>query len=176
MIRGHNSEIAYLAAALAAFAAGCGYHLSGKGDLMPATAKTIAVVFRNATTHYDLARMLPADVTREFLTRTRYKVVEDSTQADVILQGMVANVIPGPTTSDPTTGRATGALVMVWLNLTLTERATGKQLWVRNGWDFRERFEVSTDPQVYFDESGPAMQRLSQDVARAVVSTILEHF
>jgi len=42
--------------------------------------------------------------------------------------------------------------------------------------DFRERYEVSTDPQAYFDESGPAMQRLSKDVARSVVSTILEHF
>ncbi|MGA2117693.1 MAG: LPS assembly lipoprotein LptE [Bryobacteraceae bacterium] len=164
------------ASAALAFAAGCGYHLSGKGDLMPATAKSIAVVFRNATTRYDLARMLPADVAREFLTRTRYKVVDDSTQADVVLQGTVMNMFPSPTTSDPTTGRATGALVIVFLNLTLTERATGKQLWARNGWDFRERYEVSTDPQVYFDESGPAMQRLSQDVARAVVSTILEHF
>jgi hypothetical protein len=65
---------------------------------------------------------------------------------------------------------------VVQLNMTLTERATGKLLWSRNGWDFRQRYEVSTDPQAYFDESGPAMQRLSQDVARAVVSTILEHF
>jgi hypothetical protein len=173
-----KKEALLAGAALAAFAfaAGCGYHLSGKGDLMPASTKTVAVDFRNATTRYDLARMLPADVTREFLTRTRYKVIEDRTQADVILHGTVVNMFPSPTTSDPNTGRATGALVLVLLNLSLTERATGKTLWARNGWDFRERYEVSTDPQVYFDESGPAMQRLSRDVARAVVSTILEHF
>ena len=171
-----GAPLAGAALAALALSAGCGYHLSGHGDLMPASAKTIAVVFRNGTTHYELARMLPAEVTREFLTRTRYKVVEDRTQADVILQGSVVNIFPSPTTSDPTTGRATGALMVVLLNLTLTERASGKQLWARNGWDFRERYEVSTDPQVYFDESGPAMQRLSQDVARAVVSTILEHF
>jgi outer membrane lipopolysaccharide assembly protein LptE/RlpB len=173
-----KSVVPLAGAALAALAlaAGCGYHLAGHGDLMPASAKTIAVVFRNGTTRYDLARMLPADVTREFLTRTRYRIVEDRTQADVILQGVVANVFPSPTTSDPATGRATGALIVVQLNLTLTERATNKQLWMRNGWDFRERYEVSTDPQAYFDESGPAMQRLSKDVARAVVSTILEHF
>jgi outer membrane lipopolysaccharide assembly protein LptE/RlpB len=159
-----------------ALAASCGYHLSGHGDLMPASAKTVAIAFRNGTTRYDLARMLPAEVTREFLTRTRYKVVDDRNQADVVLEGIVANVFPSPTTSDPATGRATGALIVVQLNLTLTERATGKLLWSRNGWDFRERYEVSTDPQAYFDESTPAMQRLSQDVARAVVSTILEHF
>lgn len=164
------------ALAALALAASCGYRLSGHGDLMPASAKTVAVIFRNGTTRYDLARMLPAEVTREFLTRTRYKVVDDRNQADVVLEGIVANVFPSPTTSDPATGRATGALLVVQLNLTLTERATGKLLWSRNGWDFRERYEVSTDPQAYFDESTPAMQRLSQDVARAVVSTILEHF
>ena len=64
------NNAAPLAAALAALAlaAGCGYRLSGQGDLMPASARTVAVVFRNGTTRYDLARMLPAEVTREFLT------------------------------------------------------------------------------------------------------------
>ena len=167
----------FVAALVLAYSlAGCGYHLAGHGDLMPASARTIAVTFRNGTTRYDLARLLPADVTREFLTRTRYKVIQDQSQADVILQGTVVNVFPSPTTSDPQSGRATGALMVVLLDLKLTERATGKLLWARNGWDFRERYEVATDPQVYFDESGPAMQRLGQDVARAVVSTILEHF
>jgi hypothetical protein len=35
---------------------------------------------------------------------------------------------------------------------------------------------VALDPQQYFDESSTAMQRLSKDVARSVVSAILENF
>ena len=65
---------------------------------------------------------------------------------------------------------------MVTLRLTLTDRATGKVLFSRPGAEFRERYEISTDPAAYFDESGTAMQRVSRDVARSVVTAILEGF
>jgi hypothetical protein len=42
--------------------------------------------------------------------------------------------------------------------------------------EFRERYEISVNPQQYFDESQAALQRLSRDVARTVVSAILENF
>ena len=37
-------------------------------------------------------------------------------------------------------------------------------------------YEVSLDPKVYFDESGTAMQRVSRDASRSIVSAILEAF
>jgi hypothetical protein len=59
-------------------APGCGYHVSGHGDLMPKTIKTIAIpAFGNITVRYQLARLLPADITREFLSRTHYAIVAD---------------------------------------------------------------------------------------------------
>jgi hypothetical protein len=42
--------------------------------------------------------------------------------------------------------------------------------------EFRERYEISVSPQQYFDEMPAALQRLSKDVARTVVSAILENF
>jgi hypothetical protein len=157
--------------------AGCGYHVAGRGDLMPKTIHTIAIpAFGNVTARYDIPRLLPADLTREFISRTRYRIVADPNQADAVLIGSVANFAPYPTVSDPITGRATGVQAVVTLNLTLTERATGKVLFNRAGAEFRERYEISIDPKNYFDESGPAMQRLSRDVARDVVSAILENF
>ena len=42
--------------------------------------------------------------------------------------------------------------------------------------EFRERYEISTNPQAYFDESGTAIRRVSQDIARSVVTAILENF
>ena len=43
-------------------ASGCGYHVAGKADLMPATIKTIAIpAFANRTIRYKLARQLPAE-------------------------------------------------------------------------------------------------------------------
>jgi hypothetical protein len=59
-------------------ATGCGYHVSGRGDLVPKTVQTIAVApFGNATVRYKLARLLPADITRELISRTRYRIIDD---------------------------------------------------------------------------------------------------
>ena len=60
--------------------------------------------------------------------------------------------------------------------INLREQKTGKILYNNPSLIFRQRYEISTDPAVYFDESSTAFQRLSRDVARAVVSAILENF
>ena len=65
-----------------------------------------------------------------------------------------------------TTGRAAGIQIAVVLQVTLTERATGKVLYSRPSCEIRQRYEVSTEQQAYFDESGPALERLSREVAR----------
>lgn len=155
----------------------CGYHVGGKADLMPKTIKTIAVTsFGNVTTRYRLAERLPADIGREFITRTRYRIVADPREADAVLGGAVVNFNAFPGIFDPVSGRATGVQVVVSLQLTLTERATGAVLFSRPGVEFKERYEISVDPNAYFDESTAALERLSRDVARSVVSAILENF
>lgn len=169
----HLAGIGLLAMAVS----GCGYHVSGQGDLLPKTIKTIAVpAFGNATTRYQLARLLPEDIAREFISRTRYRVVADPAQADAVLTGTIGNAYAYPTTLDPTSGRATAAQMGVTMQLTLTDRATGMVIWSRPSYDFHERYEISLDPQKYFDESGPAMIRLSRDVAQDMVTSILEKF
>jgi hypothetical protein len=168
-----------LALGLCFFAAltGCGYHVAGRADLMPKSIKTIAVpAFGNPTTRFEIARMLPEDVTREFISRTRYQIISDPAQADAVLKGVVNNYAAYPTVVDPVSGRATGVQVIVNLQITLTERATGKVLYQHNGFEFRERYTISINPQSYFDESGTAMARVSKDAARSIVTTILENF
>jgi Lipopolysaccharide-assembly len=155
----------------------CGYHTSARGDLMPKSVHTIAIpAFRNQTTRYQLARMLPEDLTREFIARTHYKIISDPNAADAVLNGVLVTFAAYSTVTDPTTGRATAAQAIVTLRLTLTERATGKVLFTRPAFEVRDRYEVSIDPAQYFDESETAMQRLSKSVAQATVSAILENF
>lgn len=167
------------AAALAAMLAGvgCGYHISGHADLLPKNIKTIAVpAFGNGTTRNQLARLLPEDITREFLSRTHYKVVTDPAQADAVLGGTLLNFVALPTTFDPASGRATGVQAVITLRLTLTDRTTGSLILNRPVAEFRQSYEIAVDPEKYFDESGTAIIRLSQDVARSVVSAVLEKF
>ncbi|MCU1238849.1 MAG: hypothetical protein JWP63_6816 [Candidatus Solibacter sp.] len=173
-----STRLAPLALALAALipiAGGCGYHVSGHGDLMPKTVKTIAIRdFGNTTTRYKLARTLPADIGREFLSRTRYRIVADPNEADAVLTGVLVNYSAYPTISAG--GRSTTVEAVVTLSVTLTNRTTGAVIFTRSSSEFRERYEISADPKAYFDESGTAMERLSKDVARSVVSAILEAF
>jgi RNase P/RNase MRP subunit p29 len=163
--------------AAAAMLAGCGYHVSGHGTALPKSVKTIAIpAFGNITTRYKLAERLPADITREFVERTRYRVVADPNEADAVLNGAVVNFFSYPIVADPKTGRSTGVQVIVVLQLTLTDRATGNALFHRPGMEVRERYEISVKPEAYFDESESAMTRLGQNVARSVVSAVLENF
>jgi hypothetical protein len=62
------------------------------------------------------------------------------------------------------------------LELKLVERTTGKALYTRQNLQHRGRYEVATDQTQYFDESTTALTRVSQEVARQVVSSILEVF
>jgi RNase P/RNase MRP subunit p29 len=162
-------------AVVAAALTGCGYHVAGQGDLMPKSIRTVAVT-PMPSTRYQLARVLPADITRELISRTKYKVIDDPNQADAVLSGRVLNFSNFQTLFDPATGRATSVEVIVSLQITLTERVGGKTLFTRPNMEVRERYQVSTNPQQYFDESGTAIQRLSKDVAQSVVSAILENF
>ncbi len=145
--------------------------------MLPKNIQTIAIpAFANVTTRYKLTERLPAALTREFIARTRYRIVADPNPADAILRGVVVNYVSYPTIFDPATGRATGVQMNVTLEITLTERASGQVLFSRPSFDVRERYEISVDQRAYFEESDAALERLSRDVARTVVSAILEGF
>lgn len=161
----------------AAFLNSCGYHVAGTADTIPKTVRTIAVPpFSNATTRYKLTDSLPNQIARELISRTRYETVHDAGAADAVLQGTVVRVDAFPTIFDPVTSRAAGVEVLVTLSVQLRERATGNLLYNQPSFVYRQRYEISTDPAVYFDESSTAFQRLSREVARAVVSALLENF
>ena len=155
----------------------CGYHVAGRGELLPKTAHTVAIpAFGNATIRYKLTDKLPEAITREFITRTRYRVVSDTNQADMILNGVVNSYSSYPVTFDPTTSRASTVETHVTMQLKLTERATGKVLFDRPRLDVSERYEISQDPRQYFEESDDALNRASVAVAQQVVSAILNNF
>lgn len=164
--------------ALAALlATACGYHVAGRADLVPKNIQTIAIpAFKNVTTRYKLTDRLPEAISREFISRTRYRIVSDPDQADAVLRGSVLNYSSYPTIFDPATGRASGVQLQVTLQVSLVERASGKALFSRPRMEVRERYQISTDPAVFFEESDAALDRASQQTARQVVSSILENF
>ena len=166
-----------LAALSFLFTTACGYHVAGHSNLLPKDVKTIAIPsFGNATVRPKVPRLLSADLTREFISRTHYTIVADPNQADAVLTGMLLTFNNYPVLSDPVSGRSTGVQVAVTVQVTLTDRRTNKVLFTRPSLEFRDRYEITLDPSTYFDESDTAAARLSRDIARTIVSAILEAF
>lgn len=155
--------------------AGCGYHVAGSANVLPAEVHTIAVTpWRNVSTQYKLSDYIAEAVSRELITRTKYQVIADPAKADAVLSGSIANMFSGATVSDPIKG-ATAAQLVVQIQVKLTGK-DGMMLFERPNVEFRERYEISVDPKQYFDESQVAAERLSRDVGHTIVSAILEAF
>ncbi len=156
---------------------GCGYHTAGHAAQLPESVKTIAVpAFKNETLTYHIEQMLTSSVVREFTTRTRYRIMNDSgSDADATLNGTVLSTAASPLTYDTATGRAASVLVVVSMRVSLTDR-NGKVLYQNPAYLFREQYEVSQDLASFFEEDSPAFRRLSQDFARTLVSNVLEGF
>lgn len=176
--RGWKRVLSVCSGALMFLLSSCGYHVAGRADLVPKGVHTIAIAsFTNITTRYKLTDHLPEAITREFIARTRFQIVNDPDQADAVLRGAVINFISYPTIFDQQTGRASGLQVNVSMQVSLVERSSGKVIFSRPSFDVRQRYEISTSSaKAYFDESDAALDRLCRDVARDVVTAILENF
>lgn len=171
------SALILLALVLLQCGLGCGYHTAGHAVQLPQNIKTIAVpVFKNETLTYRIEQMLTASVVREFTTRTRYRILNDPTEAaDATLRGTVLSTVSSPLTYNTSSGQAASVLIVVSMKVTLTDRH-GKVLYQNPAYLFREQYEVSQDLTSFFEEDSPAFRRLSQDFARTLVSNILEGF
>lgn len=155
----------------------CGYHVGGKADLMPKSVQTIAIpAFATFTTRYKLVDTLPQQIGREFIARTRFRIVESPNEADAVLTGSINSAQVFPVIFDPTSGKATTIQLIVNLTINLREQSTGKTLYSRANYGFKQNYDVAVDPHQFFDESGPAFDRMTRDIARDVVSAIVENF
>jgi hypothetical protein len=164
-------------AAFALTLTACGYHTAGHADLMPKTIHSVCIpAFKNASSRYKLSDHMAEAVSREFISRTRYSIISDCSQADAVLQGTVLNYLANQTVVPVSTGRATAADIHVILTVTFTERVTGKVLYSNPNFGVNERYEISTDPIAYFEESDAGLNRVATQVSRQVVSAILNKF
>jgi len=157
--------------------AGCGYHTAGRAVRLPASVRSIAVpVFVNQTQTYRIEQVLTRDVVRELVGRTHYHVVNDSGQtADVVLRGTVVSAQAQPLTYDAQSGRISSAVVTVSMKVSLSDHQ-GRVFFENQNYTFRQQYQVSREVTSFFEEETPALQRMSQDFARTLVSDILEAY
>jgi outer membrane lipopolysaccharide assembly protein LptE/RlpB len=154
----------------------CGYRTAGASSRLPPDVKVLAIPsFKNQTHTYHVETGLTNAVIREFNTRTHYRVVQSEADADAVLQGTVVSAEVAPVAYDSVTGRASTGLVTIMIKVTLTAR-DGRVLYSDPNYVFRDQYQISNELASFFEEQGPALDRLSRDFSRTLVSNILEAF
>jgi RNase P/RNase MRP subunit p29 len=169
--------VKYLALTFLALLTSCGYKVGNHSDLLPPQLRTVAIpAFGNTTIRYKLTDVMPQALAKEFIGHTRYRVISDAGQADMVLRGTILNYSVYQTVFDDKAQRANVADLRVTLQVSLVERSTGRVLFQRPSMEIKESYQISPDASAYFEESEPALRRASERVAQQVVTAILENF
>ena len=157
--------------------AGCGYHVAGHASQLPSEWTEIAIpAFKNDTTTYRIEQRMTQAVIREFVTRTKYRIVQDPAAADAVLHGEVVSIETDPVLFEATTGEVTTMLVTVHTKVELIDSKTEKPVYKNDDMIFRDEYQISTDVKSFFQEENPALDRMSRDLASHLVSNVLENF
>jgi len=158
-------------ASLTFVTSGCGYRLAGK-KMNRGDGQTIAVpTFANRTTTYRIEQRVTEAVRREFIRRTRFKVVPEET-GDVLVVGEVLNFVAVPIIFNEK-GRGSSYSVLVDLNVRLTDTRTGAVLFQSDRWTFRDVFELAQDSSDFVPEDTAAVDRLVRRFASSLVASVL---
>ena len=161
--------------------AGCGYALAGRGSFLPDYIKTIGVpAFVNRTTVFNLETLMTQKVRAEFIGRGKYQILPQDTGVDAILVGEVTSVSIVPAAFSAQQIATRYALTMV-ASIQLKDLRENKVLWENPSLLFRQEYEATggrsvNDPVAFFQQDVNALDRITTDFARSIVSAILEAF
>jgi outer membrane lipopolysaccharide assembly protein LptE/RlpB len=159
------------------FLPACGYHVAGRGALLPPDIKTIAVpTFKNETPQFKIEQALTSAVVKELIERTQFRVTTNPAEADAVLRGTVKRIRRGVVTFNPQTGSATTLQIEVIAGVTLVDQHTKRVVFSNPDYLFREQYQVSPTPSTLIEEDPAAVNRLSRDFAHTLVTDILENF
>ena len=166
---------------LATLLSACGYALAGRGAFLPPYIRTIGVpTFANRTTIFNLETLLTEKVRAEFIGRGKYQILPENTGVDALLTGEVTGVSIAPS-SFSTTQIASRYAITLTARIELRDLKENKILWENPGIFFRQEYEATsgtsaTDPTAFFQNDLNALDRMSGEFARTIVSAILEAF
>lgn len=164
-----------LAVALSLAVDVCGYKPSGKGRGLPPDIKTLAVpVFQNSSLKYRVEQRFTGAVIDEVLKRARaLHVTTGADGADAVLVGDIRSFRAAGTILDAQ-GRTRVWNVRIIVSVTVTDQRTRKILYQNPRLRFEGEYQLSDDPQSFFNEENPAVDRIAREFAQSVISTILE--
>ena len=167
---------------LAVASSGCGYALAGRGAFLPDYIRTVGVPqLQNASTFFEVEQILTEKIRTEFLGRGRYQIVPDAAGADAVLSGAITGITVQPVgfTEQQLAPRYLFTLTM---KVQFVDATTTQVLWSNDALTFREEYELNTrantalEGATFLSQERASFERISNDIARTVVTAILEAF
>jgi hypothetical protein len=174
---------AALILALTLATSGCGYALAGRGSFLPDYIRVIGIPpIENRSTYQQVELVLTEKIRTEFIGRGKYTVVPEGSGSDAVLTAEVTGVSAQPVGFSETQ-LASRYLFTMTMRVQLTDTRTNMVLWSNDAMTFREESELSSRGATSFDggtafldQERSTFDRIATDVARTVVTAILEAF
>jgi curli biogenesis system outer membrane secretion channel CsgG len=161
---------------------GCGYALAGRGSFLPDYIRTVGIPqLVNNSTFFQVEQTLTEKIRAEFIGRGRYTVLPAAEGADAVVTGTVTSISVQPVgfTDQQLASRY---LFVLTMNVEFTDTRTNQVLWSNNALAFREEYELSTrsntalEGATFLTQERSSFDRIADDVARTVVTAIVEAF
>lgn len=161
---------------------GCGYALVGGGSFLPDYIETVGIpLFENGTSVFEVEQIVTQEVRQEFIGRGRYRVVAETDEVDAVLIGSIDNIEIAPASfSDDQ--QASRFVFTLTAGIQFTDLTTDEVLWENPRLVFSDEYDVASgggdveSVSAFFGQRSNAVERIAQDFAETVVSSILEAF
>ena len=172
----------FIALMLAVMSSGCGYSLAGRGSFLPDYIRVVGIpALVNNSTFFQVEQILTEKIRTEFIGRGRYNVVPNVEGADAVVTGAVTSISVQPVgfTEQQLASRYVFTLTM---RVEFTDARTTKVLWSNQSLTFREEYELTTRSNIelqgdtFLSQERNSFDRIADDVARTVVTAIVEAF
>ena len=168
--------------ALALLCTGCGYALAGRGAFLPTDIRTVGIPpLVNRTTFFDVEQILTEKTRNEFIGRGKYRVVPDATGADAVLNGEITSITLSPV-GFTTTQLASRYRFVLTMKVDFVDARVSRSLWANDALSFTGEYELNAqgtdiiEGASFVDQQRGSFDRIASDVARTVVTAILEAF
>jgi hypothetical protein len=161
---------------------GCGYALAGRGSFLPTDIRIVGIPpLVNRTTFFDVEQILTEKIRNEFIGRGKYRVVNEAAGADAVLNAEIVSITLSPV------GLTSGQLAsryqfVLTTKVDFVDTRINKSLWANDALSFTGEYDLTSSAgntlqaESFVDQQRSSFDRISTDVARTVVTAIVEAF
>jgi hypothetical protein len=161
--------------------AGCGYALAGRGSFLPTDIRVVGIPpLVNRTTFFDVEQIVTEKIRNEFIGRGKYRVEPEITWADAVLNAENTSITNSPV-AFTTTQLASRYQFVLTMKVDFTDNRVNKSLWANDALSFTGEYDLTStagdvNASTFVDQQRSSFDRIATDLARTVVTAIVEAF